>query len=758
MKTICRLLLMQTILILFTACATDTPHSHKELSSQQQQIAARCEKHYHAARKAQLGEQYPQAIQSYRQCLATDTPDTAAANHLRPIIAEAMLQMMNCYQAAGKPEECVQTFARLHTNPTNLIRNYCLRDLLSIEAYALSRTERMEQAEKQIAQVLTLPTAQATHEQLFRDYAYAAAIYYPNPARSEQVIKLCQRCLQEASHCKHTTGAGWVQSMLGNLYVKTGKVNEAIELYEDCITRAEAQADTLAAICARTDLAQLYFDWNLHDQASQTLGEALILLHKKHYSPLVAVRPLLLKARISQLRHPLDTALAYIHQVRRIAHHLPYNSGTSDCDYLQGSILAQSTTPHTAHTGISLLQKAARGGTPQIKAQAYYQLARYEKRRGNNPACNIMLDSMYAATHQPDSTLRIPHAANFALTHYLQLHDTSKIKQYATALARETAKANPAATQSRLVCNIVNMRTQQKAHTLRLQQSKMQLRQTLWAIITILLLILLLLLLAWRHIRQQRLLTEKLNALMDRLEKSEANRTTLRQTLLQLRAADTSADTNATTTPALPNAESWITPAANVATLQQRFAALHPHFFPHLRTAAANITPADERLAMLILLGLNPTQIATIMQVAPRTPPSTATAYVRNSTFLPTPHSKKNSKNSPATPYPTPTSLRRDEKRGCALSPSETRAQPRALQSNLTATFAKSRELGILSGNISFTFSSYSASQHSPSNLSLYSACFRLVEKPLKYFYCAYLHKLYHPIFGGLIFHMPEPT
>ena len=43
-----------------------------------------------------------------------------------------MLQMMNCYQAAGKPEECVQTFARLHTNPTNLIRNYCLRDLLSI--------------------------------------------------------------------------------------------------------------------------------------------------------------------------------------------------------------------------------------------------------------------------------------------------------------------------------------------------------------------------------------------------------------------------------------------------------------------------------------------------------------------------------------------------------------------------------------------------------------------------------------------------
>ena len=622
MKTICRLLLMQAILILFTACATDTPHSHKKLSPQQQQIAARCEKHYHAARKAQLGEQYRQAIQSYRQCLATDTPDTVAANHLRPIIAEAMLQMMNCYQAAGKPEECVQTFARLHTNPTNLIRNYCLRDLLSIEAYALSRTERMEQAEKQIAQVLKLPTAQATHEQLFRDYAYAAAIYYPNPARSEQVVKLCQRCLQEASHCKHTTGAGWVQSMLGNLYVKTGKVNEAIELYEDCITCAEAQADTLAAICARTDLAQLYFDWNLHDQASQTLGEALILLHKKHYSPLVAVRPLLLKARISQLRHPLDTALAYIHQVRRIAHHLPYNSGTSDCDYLQGSILAQSTNPHTAHTGISLLQKAARGGTPQIKAQAYYQLARYEKRRGNNPACNIMLDSMYAATHQPDSTLRIPHAANFALTHYLQLHDPSKIKQYATALARETAKANPAATQSRLVCNIVNMRTQQKAHTLQLQQSKMQLRQTLWAIISILLL--LLLLLAWRHIRQQRrittlqqrILTEKVNALMDRLEKSEANRTTLRQTLLQLRAADTPA---AATTPAHPNAESWLTPAANVATLQQRFAALHPHFFPHLRTAAAHITPADARLAMLIHLGLNPTQIATIMQVAPRT-------------------------------------------------------------------------------------------------------------------------------------------
>ena len=53
--------------------------------------------------------------------------------------------------------------------------------------------------------------------------------------------------------------------------------------------------------------------------------------------------------------------------------------------------------------------------------------------------------------------------------------------------------------------------------------------------------------------------------------------------------------------------------------LQERFSALHPHFFERLDSEGMGVTFKEKRLAMLIMLGLTPMQIATMMQVATRT-------------------------------------------------------------------------------------------------------------------------------------------
>lgn len=628
MKAIFQFFLSTLFVLLLQACSSGTSHSHEALNGQQKKTVEQCEKLFHQARQAQSQRQYQQAVELYARCLATDTPDTVVGRHLQPTVVEAMLQMMNCYQAAAMPEECVTAFGKLHRQPTHLLRRFCWRDLLSIEAYALSRTERMGQAERQMEQVLHMSDRQLTHEQLFRDYAYAAAIFYPDPTRQEQVIELCRRCLEEASLCKHTSGVQWVQSMLGNLYVRTGKVNEAIGLYEDCIGRAEAQNDTLGTICAMTDLAEVYLDWNLEDEAEETVDDALSLLRKKDYSPLVAVNTLLLKGRIYQARQCRDSAFYYIEKAQHIAEKLPYNSGSSDCDYQLGNMLIDCAAPDSAEMGFRRLQKVAVHATPQIRARAFYALARYEKRQSRNRECSTMLDSMYAISSRIDSTINIPYANGFALSHYLELNDQRKVAQYANALARKIAKTQKDNVQSRLADNIVKMRTHQKAQDLELEHSKLQLRQTVWSII--ILLFFLLMSVWWYFSRQrnkmnrlQRLLLEgRLNAMMDRLEKSEATRSSLQQELEKLQASATATPSQPQETErplmALPDSEDWFS-ADNMNPLQERFSALHPHFFERLDSEGMGVTFKEKRLAMLIMLGLTPMQIATMMQVATRT-------------------------------------------------------------------------------------------------------------------------------------------
>ena len=49
----------------------------------------------------------------------------------------------------------------------------------------------MDLAEKMTLKALTLPLHRATPERYFRDYAYAAAVFYSNPEYQDEVIEWC---------------------------------------------------------------------------------------------------------------------------------------------------------------------------------------------------------------------------------------------------------------------------------------------------------------------------------------------------------------------------------------------------------------------------------------------------------------------------------------------------------------------------------------------------------------------------------------
>lgn len=145
-------------------------------------------KQYAYARSLQGEKKYDEAIQAFKICLNVEAKEQSPCDSIQPIVTEAMMQLMNTYQSMGKPDECADYLDSLRRYSSTFIRQYCLRDLYSITAYALSRTDRMNQAEQLVDSALALPLYKPTPERLFRDYAYAAAVCFSNPGRQEEVI------------------------------------------------------------------------------------------------------------------------------------------------------------------------------------------------------------------------------------------------------------------------------------------------------------------------------------------------------------------------------------------------------------------------------------------------------------------------------------------------------------------------------------------------------------------------------------------
>ena len=150
------------------------------------------------ARTLQRNGQFDEAIDAYTSYLtkpAEEDIDLA-------MYTDALVQLMNTFQSKGDPDGCISALQEVfESSPT--LQNEYLRDFYSVMGYALSRTEKMKQAEETTLKALTLPLHNATPERYFRDYAYAAAVFYSKPNYQKDVINWCQEALKQAELCKN---------------------------------------------------------------------------------------------------------------------------------------------------------------------------------------------------------------------------------------------------------------------------------------------------------------------------------------------------------------------------------------------------------------------------------------------------------------------------------------------------------------------------------------------------------------------------
>lgn len=571
---------------------------------------------FRQARTLQHDGKYNEAIDTYKSYLLQPTNADDLDKQQLLTYTEALMQLMNTYQSKGEPEACVLTLQELF-DASHILQKECLRDYYSVMGYALSRTEKMREAEETILKVFTIPLNHATPERYFRDYAYAAAVFYSNPDYQTEVIDWCQEALQQAKLCKNTSGAQWVTAMLGSIYKRSGQLNKALDLFLQSKEEAQWRNDELGVLNSLHMIINLFLYWDVPEYANLYASEA-IRFEKEMTAknPMVSAQTYINKGRALMQLGENDSVAFYTEKARELCKSLPYNSGMVDLELLHGIYLTAKGGDST-NLGIQKLQQVTQLGTPTNRAKAYHQLAQTYLRSGQNNVAEAMLDSMYSLLNQNDSHIYIKLNYKPILNHYLKNKNLQKVEQYTVMMLQEQEVLKEKRLNFNLVEAISDLQTEQQRQELdiiRLEKTNQHLWFLIYAILSIVIISAIISLLFYQkkqHKTQMRKAGDKLASLIRELNQANAEKEIISTEFEEIMSDKNNRQEIETLTPSILQEK-------GESRFRQRFELLYPLFLPRLRERVPAITRREELLLMLIVLQQDNKEIADLLAIAPR--------------------------------------------------------------------------------------------------------------------------------------------
>ena len=571
---------------------------------------------FEQARALQRQGQLDEAVVAFKRCLTQPVVEDDLNAHQVTVYSEALLQLMNTFQSKGEPEACISTLQEVY-NASPILQKQCLRDYYSILGYALSRTERMKEAEETMMKAFTIPLYSATPERYFRDYAYAAAVFYSNPDYQDEVIGWCQEALQQAQLCKNTSGKQWVMTMLGSLYKRNGHIDDALELFLQSKEEAQTKNDDLGVLNSLHTLVDLFLYWDVPEYANLYASEAVqVENNMTAKNPMVSAQTYINKGWALHRLGEIDSVPFYIEKARQLCQSLPYNSGMVDVELLYGTFLTEKGSD-SLRLGIQALQHVVQQGTAINRAKAYHRLAQvYLKNEENNQA-EVMLDSMYVLQAQNGSPMYIHIDYKPILNHYLKNKNHQKVDQYLRLLLLEQQEFKEKRLNYNLIKAVVDLQTEQHRQEMKIVQLG-QANQRLWfliyavlSVIAILIVVSLLFYQKKQHKVQMKLAGDKFDLLVQKLNRSNSEKERITHEICELLNDRDRRQELETLTPSMLQ-------KSGESKFRQCFELLYPLFLPRLREQIPSITRREELLSMLIVLKQDNKEIAELLAIAPR--------------------------------------------------------------------------------------------------------------------------------------------
>ena len=571
---------------------------------------------YHKARDLQRNGKYDEAINVFKNYLSQPLDEENLTDGQLKLYTDALLQLMNTFQSKGEPKTCISTLKEVYES-SPILQEQCLRDYHSVMGYALSRTEKMKEAEESMLKVFTLPLYRATPERYFRDYAYAAAVFYSNPNYQNEVVNWCQEALSQADLCQNTSGKQWVTAMLGSFYKRNGNLDKALELFLQSKEEALARKDDLGVLNSLHTLVDIFLYWGIPEYANIYASEAIKIEENISVkNPMVSAQTYINKGWALQKLGIVDSVPLYTSQARKICQSLPYNSGMVDVNLLYGTFLTEKGGDSLS-IGIEELQQVTRQATDFNRARAYHQLAQTYLRYEEKKLGEIMLDSMYTLITQNDSPIYIHIDYEPILNYYIKSKNQGKVEQYVALMLKEQQAVNEKKLNFNLVESIVDLQTEQKRQELKITQLK-HANKSLWLIIIIVISVILVsslvayLINQRKHYKtQMQQADEKLSSLVEQIDRLNAEEEIRAHEIKEFLKIKDNRHELETLSPSILQTDGELK-------FRQYFELLYPLFLPRLREKVPSVTPREELLSMLIVLKQDNKRIADLMANAPR--------------------------------------------------------------------------------------------------------------------------------------------
>ena len=569
------------------------------------------------ARTLQRSGEFNEAIIAYKGYLTRPIEKDAMKDEQLAMYTDALVQLMNTFQSKGEPEACISALQEVF-EASPLIQDEYLRDYYSVLGYALSRTEDMSLAQETILKALTLPLNRATPERYFRDYAYAAAVFYSNPDYQNEVINWCHEALAQAQSCKNTSGQQWVMSMLGSLYKRQGDLNGALELFEQSIEEARSRDDDLGVLNSLSSLVDIFLYWDIPEYANMYASEAIAVEKQMtQNNPMVSAQTFINKGRALHQLGDTDSIAFYLNQARKICEKLPYNSGMVDVNLLSG-ICKTEIGGYAQAAGIEELQQVTAKGTAATRAKAYHQLAQTYLKGGEVKEAEIMLDSLQHILNRNDLPLQVLHI-NYEpiLDLYINPGNQVKIEQYMKMMLQEYKAFQETSLNYNLVESIVNLQTGNRLQELKiiqLKQANHRLWMLIWIVISLIIITIVVILLVHqrkKYAKQIKHADDQLASLFEQLNMVIDEKDRITQEVKEFLNDKDNRRELETLTP-------YVLKESGEIKFRQHFELLYPLFLPCLREKVPSVSRREELLSMLIVLKQDNKNIAELLAIAPR--------------------------------------------------------------------------------------------------------------------------------------------
>ena len=572
---------------------------------------------YIEAKRLQQKGDFDEAIRGYREYLIQPFEEDRLDDHQLSIYTDALVQFMNSHQSKGEPATCVTALQELF-EISPILQNQCLRDFYSVMGYALSRTEDMDKAEEIMLRALALPLHNATHERYFRDYAYAAAVFYSNPDYQKEVVNWCNEALEQAKSSNNTSGQQWVKSMLGSLYKRNGDLSAAMELFQQSIEESRSNNDDLGVLNSLSSLVDLFIYWDIPEYANMYASEAVSVERRMiQKNPMVSAQAYINKGRALHHLGQKDSISFYTEKARMLCELLPYNSGMVDVDLLRGMTLVDEGGD-SLESGIQALDRVTAQGTPANQAKAYHHLAQAYLKLGNTAKAEYMLDNMYMILNQNPSSTNILHIDyKPILDHYFKKGDMVKVRQYVEMMLGEQDAFHERSVNYNLVESIVDLQTGSRLQELKIMQLN-QSNHRLWMLIIIVLSVISTAVIAtlfWyqrkKYVKQIRKADDTLETLVNKLDRVHKEKEMIAQELKEFLTDKDNRQELETLTP-------YVLRDDGETKFRQHFELLYPLFLPRLRERIPSISRREELLSMLIVLKQDNKSIAELLSIETR--------------------------------------------------------------------------------------------------------------------------------------------